>query len=178
MNLYFRLLLQIIRALLSKRDRMIPFTQACRTPMLVFPNDLDINLHMNNGRYPALMDLARFDLMAQTGIFFPCFKRKWMPILGAAQMVFRRPLNLFQPFHIETEMEYWDEKWFILKQTFVSKGKVVAIGRVRALMRGPEGNVPPAKILALAAISSSLEPPVLTPEVAQWIGSLDSTKIA
>jgi acyl-CoA thioesterase FadM len=178
MNLYFRLLLQLVRAVLWKRERMIPFGEGCKTPMLVFPNDLDLNLHMNNGRYPALMDLARFDLMAQTGIFFPCFKRKWMPILGATQMIFRRPLNLFQPFYIETQMEYWDDKWFILKQTFVSKGKVVAVGRVRALMRGPEGNVAPAKILELAAVASPLEPPTLTPELGQWIDSLDALRIA
>ena len=33
--------------------------------MRVWPNDLDTNAHMNNGRYLTLMDLGRFDLMTQ-----------------------------------------------------------------------------------------------------------------
>ncbi len=34
----------------------------------VLPNDLDPSLHMNNGRYLAIMDLGRIDLLIRSGI--------------------------------------------------------------------------------------------------------------
>ena len=43
------------------RSRLRP-TDASTVHFLVWPNDLDMNRHMNNGRYLTLMDLGRFDL--------------------------------------------------------------------------------------------------------------------
>ena len=34
----------------------------------VLPTDLDVNLHMNNGRFLQIMDLARIDWLLRTGI--------------------------------------------------------------------------------------------------------------
>ena len=44
--------------------------------MRVWPNDLDTNAHMNNGRYLTLMDLGRFDLMTQCGLVGTVLKKK------------------------------------------------------------------------------------------------------
>ena len=35
---------------------------------LVWPNDLDVNVHMNNGRFLSIMDLGRFDLSFRTDL--------------------------------------------------------------------------------------------------------------
>lgn len=35
--------------------------------MRTWPGDLDINFHMNNGRYLTLMDLGRFNLTIRSG---------------------------------------------------------------------------------------------------------------
>ena len=37
----------------------------------VLPGDLDVNVHLNNGRYLALMDLGRFDLLIRGGLLRP-----------------------------------------------------------------------------------------------------------
>ena len=52
--------------------------------MRVWPNDLDTNAHMNNGRYLTLMDLGRFDLMTQCGLVGVVLRQRWFPIAGFA----------------------------------------------------------------------------------------------
>ena len=65
MNLYLRLLF-----LLLGIWRLPPrgLLEASRAVFRVLPNDCDMNLHMNNGRYLSFMDLGRVHLMAQSGL--------------------------------------------------------------------------------------------------------------
>lgn len=173
MNLYFRLFLLLLRSL-ALRVRL-PWSATTSLGLRVLPHDLDLNFHLNNGRYLTMMDLGRLDYLGQTGILKTCIQRKWLPILGATQMTYLRPLKLFQAFTIDTEIEYWDEKWVVMRQRFYSKGKLVASGRVQALMRGPQGNVSPTEILAASGISDPTPPPI-SDEVRQWLASLNSLK--
>lgn len=115
--------------------------------MRVWPGDLDLNLHMNNGRYLTLMDLGRYDLMARNGLWKLVQRQRWMPLVGEARVVFRRSLRLFQEFTIRTRVVAWDAKWFYLEQTFERNDDLVAIGRVKALFRSKGKNVAPERIV-------------------------------
>ena len=64
MNLILRLIFIIVRA--RYRPRLQPFDISV-VHMRVLPNDLDLQLHMNNGRFLSIMDLGRVDLMIRTG---------------------------------------------------------------------------------------------------------------
>ena len=172
-NLYFRLFMLLLKSLAARAR--LPWSATTSLGLRVLPHDLDLNFHLNNGRYLTMMDLGRLDYLGQTGMLKTCIKRKWLPILGATQMTYLRPLKLFQTFTIDTEIEYWDEKWVVMRQRYYSKGKLVASGRVRALMRGPQGNVPPAEILAASGISDPTPPPI-SDEVRHWLASLNSLK--
>ena len=66
MNLYFRLILVLIAGLLSKTRTSIMEIHALW--FTVLPNDLDTNLHMNNGRYLTIMDLGRTDALVRSEI--------------------------------------------------------------------------------------------------------------
>ena len=55
-----------------------------RLTFRVLPNDLDLNLHMNNGRYLTFMDLGRVHLLAQNGLLAHIRRACWMPVLAAA----------------------------------------------------------------------------------------------
>lgn len=145
MNLYFRLFILILRAIF--RRKRIGILDELQSTFRVLPNDLDINLHMNNGRYLAIMDLARLDYTAHAGLLQPMIRYRWFPVLGASQMVFLRPLSPFQKYVIHTRLECWDEKWFLMVQRFEAEGKVCAYGKIRGLFRGPEGNVSPYEVL-------------------------------
>ncbi|MCW9001246.1 MAG: acyl-CoA thioesterase, partial [Rhodospirillales bacterium] len=62
----------------------------------VWPNDLDVNMHMNNGRYLTLMDLGRLDLIIRSGFLKVLMERKWAPVAGSAAIRFKRPLHPFE----------------------------------------------------------------------------------
>ena len=123
MNLFVRLFKLIILFCLNRKR--LPLDAESTVHFRVWPNDLDINGHMNNGRYLTLMDLGRFELLLRAGLFWPAFKQKWNPILGSCQVRFRRSLKLFQPFSIKTKIVCWDQKWVYLEQRIESKGQMM-----------------------------------------------------
>jgi acyl-CoA thioesterase FadM len=127
---------------------------------IVWPNDLDLNMHMNNGRYLTVMDLGRFDLTFRTGLGSLMFKRRWRPIVGSAKIRFRRSLDPFQRYEIHTRLLAWDEKWFYMEQQFVRAGAVHAEALVKAIFKGPEGTVSPGEMAALLGVSSESPNPV------------------
>lgn len=128
---------------------------------VVWPNDLDLNLHMNNGRYLTVMDLGRFDLTFRTGLGSVMLKRRWRPMVGSAHIRFRRSLDPFQRYELHTRLLAWDEKWFYLQQQFIREGDVYAEAVVKTIFRGPQGNIPPgeaAQILGLDPVSPNPVP--------------------
>jgi acyl-CoA thioesterase FadM len=134
MNLYWRLLLTLIQAFRAGRSAAL--TAPLRLRLRVYPNDLDFNGHMNNGRYLSLMDLGRLHLVVCTGLLRPMMKLKLAPTLAAAQMRYRMQLLPLQLFDLETRLLCWDEKWVYMEQRFLyvkgpKAGAVAAIGLVK-----------------------------------------------
>lgn len=145
MNLYLRLIRVLLAARFGSRLNLV--SDMSTIEFRVLPNDLDMNLHMNNGRYFTIMDLGRMDLIARSGVLSACWRLKWMPVLGAAKMNFLKPLNPFQKFTLRTRLVGWDEKWFYIEQSFLNdQGKIAATATVKGLFRSPRGNVPTAMI--------------------------------
>lgn len=99
MNLYLRLLWLLWR--LHSLQRRGLFEES-RVAFCVWPNDCDLNLHMNNGRYLSFMDLGRVHLTAQSGLLREALRRRWMPVLAAAEITFIRSLKPFQRFDLVT----------------------------------------------------------------------------
>jgi acyl-CoA thioesterase FadM len=124
----------------------------------VWPNDLDSNLHMNNGRYLLAMDLGRWDYGLRAGVLQPAFRRRWFPVVGSATLRFRRALDPFQRFELATRLAAWDEKWWWFEQRFEVGREVHAVGRVKALFRGPKGNVPTAALLEATGYRDVAQP--------------------
>lgn len=93
MNLILRFFLTLIKA--RYRPKLQPFDMAI-LPMHVWPNDLDLLFHMNNGRFLSLMDLGRIDLLVRTGFWDEARKRKWYPVVGTTLIDYRRPLTVFR----------------------------------------------------------------------------------
>ena len=136
----------------------------------VMPGDLDVNVHMNNGRYLALMDLGRFDLLVRAGLLRVALRRRWRPVLGSAMVRFRRSLQPFQPFQLHTRLVCWDDRWFVFEQRFESEGhgdRPYAIALARGLFRDHQGNVAPARVLEAIGINQP-SPPV-PDHVRRWI---------
>lgn len=155
MNLYLRLLIIIFTG--RWRKPMQPLDISVIT-LHVLPNDLDLNWHMNNGRFLTIMDLGRMDLLKRTGTLDMAIKNKWMPIVGTARIDYQRPLKLWQKYELHSHIYGWDEKWIYLEQVFYSKDKLIAKGKIKGLLRGKDGNIPPQQIM------EELQPGITSPE--------------
>jgi acyl-CoA thioesterase FadM len=106
-NLLFRLLWL---ALVVGRRAPVPALGPCRTPFRVMPTDLDVLLHVNNGVYLSLMDLARVDLMRRAGLLRHLRANGWYPVVAAETIQFRRSLRSFERFDIVSRVLTWDEQ--------------------------------------------------------------------
>lgn len=165
MNLYFRLLALIVKWCFSKKE-LKPLAQA-QTRFTVWPFDLDINLHVNNGRYLTLMDLGRMDLMIKINLWKTILKNRWMPVLGGAKIHYIRPLDPFKRFTLTTEVVYWDEKWIYLKQQFIYQEKVMAVAFVKALFLKKREKIKPDVILQ--SLDHKVQKPIPPTELMEWI---------
>jgi acyl-CoA thioesterase FadM len=148
MNLFLRLLLLILTA---------PFRPPCdilgpaRKRFVVWPPDLDVLLHVNNGVYLSMLDVARVDLMLRSGMAKQLRRAGIYPVVAAETIRFRRSLQLFQTFEVETTVLGWDEKAFIIQHHFLRRGQLVADAVVRArFLRRKGGTVSSQELLQLA----------------------------
>jgi acyl-CoA thioesterase FadM len=134
MNLWVRLLWLCIALLW--RPRLDP-----REPSLlrfrVLPTDLDVNLHMNNGRYLAIMDLGRLDLMLRSGLWRPLWRNGWAPMAGGVVIRFRRELRLFERVVLHTRIAAWSDTTAVMEQIFYfadgpREGQMAACALIKA----------------------------------------------
>ena len=140
-----------------------------RLPMRVWPNDLDTNLHVNNGRYLTMMDFGRFAYVMRTGLMGTLVRNRWSPILGAATVQFRRELRPFQRFDLVTRVVAWDQKWFYIEQRFEVGGEVHARAQVRGVIKHGRRTIPPGDMMRAAGHDGPS--PALPASFASWIGS-------
>lgn len=145
MNLYFRLLSVLILSIFKKA---IPVNKLDNSLVLsVLPNDIDINLHMNNGRYLTICDLTRVDLFLRSGLAKTMIKQGWMPMISEHTMKYKKGLRLFQQYHCLMTVTGWDEKSFHMQHTFKVAGRIVAEGTSLGVIVSKTGVIPPAKVL-------------------------------
>jgi len=129
----------------------------CRLAFRVWPNDLDVNLHLTNSRYLRAMDLGRWDYGMRARLWRQMARRRFFPLLGSATLRFRKGLDPFQRYELRTRLVAWDEKWLWFEQRFRVGDAVHAVGRVKVLFRGPKGNVPTAELVAACGVSEPLQ---------------------
>jgi acyl-ACP thioesterase len=86
-SLYFRLFWVWLRAL-SKP--VINLGDVIELNLHVLPNDLDLNGHMNNGRYLTIVDLALVEYFIRSGFAKAALQRRWRPVLGGSIISYRR----------------------------------------------------------------------------------------
>ena len=145
MNLYFRLLLFMLRV---RRRSRLSIWDTSHVTFRVNPADLDVQRHMNNGRYLTLMDLGRMDLMLRSRFWQRISARGWYPVVAGQSITYRRSLLLWQRFDLASRVIGHDERWIYMEQVFRRDGTVVADAIVRArFLRRTGGSVPIDEVL-------------------------------
>lgn len=168
MNLFFRLL-RLVIFLFLRRRRISPFSLITQN-WRVWLNDLDLNLHMTNSRYWAMMDLGRIELMFDSGMLKRVLQERWAPVVASETLSFCLPLNLGQKYQLTTQMIGWDERSFYIEHVFKIDERIVAKGWVNALFYSRAGVVPTQTVLSHIGQPDLVSPP-LNDGLQQWIQS-------
>lgn len=145
-KLFARMLPVLARA---HRAPGVPATQAVASHFRVLPHDIDINLHLNNGRYLQLIDLNRAEWLMRTGIWSVIRRNRWKPILGSVAVQFHRELRLWDRVQIETRLLGWDSRWTYLEHRVLNdSGRTMAVSLAKAGFRSRGRWVDPNELRA------------------------------
>lgn len=142
----------------GSRAPKLGFTDVSRSNFRVWPTDIDILRHMNNGKYLSIMDIARYDLLLRNGVFQLFTAEGWYPVVVGQTISYRKSLNPWKKFTIESRIMGFDDQAVYLEQRFVrpaprSSGiagepeiyaKAIVRGRI---LRRTGGVVPVAEII-------------------------------
>ena len=164
-NLYLRLLRVLFKVPFCRRIEVL---EPARIQFRSWPNDCDLNFHLNNGRYLTFMDLGRFYLLGQLRLLWPVFRRRWLPVIAAAEISFVRPLKPLRRFTLSTQLLSWDEKYFYIEQRFSVAGRLHAMALIKGLFLEGRNPVDPARILEVIGVT--MPPPAMPEMVRHWDG--------
>jgi len=130
MNLYLRMLWALLRC--WRLPALQPADTLERT-FRVLPNDLDINGHMNNGRYLTVIDLMLIEFFVRTGFARVMLREGWRPMSGGAIISYRKGLQPLQRYRVRFALAGSDAAWNYMRFHFL-RGQC---GQLRAPRRGP-----------------------------------------
>lgn len=180
MNVWWRTILTIMRAkAMLRRSGPIPPRSVGRVRLTTLPTDIDLLMHMNNGRYASLFDLGRFDLLIRTGLWDAMAERDWYAVVASETVTFRKSLQLWQRFTVESRLYGHDDKAVYQIHRAVVGGEVYAEMIVRARFLRKSGGVVNTEEL-FAALGRPDDLPPLPDWVADWAegAALPSTRAA
>lgn len=181
MNLWLRLLWFAVTA--GRRGKLVMPQAASVLLFRVWPTDLDVSGHMNNGRYLTIMDFGRTDLVLRSGLWRALKRHRWAPIASAILIRYRREMRAFERYTLHTRLLGWSEMTVVMEQRFVFEGGANS-GQVaaRALFkggiydRGARAFVPVARLMQ--EIGLDVESPPLSPDATAFLAADEALRAA
>lgn len=165
MNLYFRLIWIVISSFFKPR---IDFSDEIVLNLRILPNDLDINRHLNNGRYLTILDFGSIDLFLRSGILFRAIRNGFRPMIGGLIVTYRKGLSLFERYTLNMQLSGWDDSWNYFQFEFKKlNGQLSAAGYFKGALVSKNGLVP--NNVANEIFGYQRGSCVLPPAVENWI---------
>jgi acyl-CoA thioesterase FadM len=166
MNLYLRLLWTLLR---SRRLPRLNAGDTLERTLRVMPNDIDINGHMNNGRYLTVIDLMLVEYFVRTGFAGVMLKRGWRPMSGGSFVTYRRGLKPFEPYTLRFRLDACDDHWNYMRFEFTANGRVSAAGYMKGAAVARAGLV--ANSESYAAMGQPVYPAAIPDAVRHWLSA-------
>jgi acyl-CoA thioesterase FadM len=166
-NLYLRLIWAIVRSL-----RLPPIQPGdwIERRLRVWPSDLDINAHMNNGRYLTIVDLLLTEYFVRTGFARAMISAGWRPMSGGAFISYRKALRPWQVYRLRFTLAGADTAWNYMRFEFLHEdGILLAAGYVKGAAVGRAGLVP--NVESYARCGRSFLPRELPASVTHWLAA-------
>lgn len=148
--MFFRTMLHLV---LARFRSPLGHGDVARSNFITLPTDLDVLKHMNNGVYFSIMDVARFEMLSRNGVLQLMKEHGWYAVVASETMTFRKSLNPWNRFTIESRIVGHDDKAVYMEQRFVRPdasgvAEIYATGHVRArFLRRSGGTVPMAELV-------------------------------
>jgi YbgC/YbaW family acyl-CoA thioester hydrolase len=160
---------RLIALLWKHKAKKVPKNLFCETVVhgRCWPNDLDMNWHMNNSRYLRECDFGRISLLIETGLWNAVGERRKNGmkdvniLVSALQVQYRQSVELGDQFEIRTRINGWDDKAFYLEQSMILEKN----GEIAFLM-----------LVRFALTPRSLTPQMLVDDL--QIGSIQSPSLS
>ena len=164
MNLYLRLIWLFItyrfKPKLAFGEKLVQHRRAWIT-------DIDINGHVNNGRYLTIADLATIEMFLRTGLLFKIFGLGWRPMIGGSIITYRRGLRPLSKYELHFSLDSRDERWNYFKFEFVQGGQTAALGFFKAALVGSSGWISNTEADAQFGVENGVQS--VSPAVQDWI---------
>ena len=129
----FRASLTSAGALLTRPKE--DFLNTLTMPLSAWPDDLDWNGHVNNGRVLTLMDQGRLDHVIRTALLGIMLRARTRPIVAKAEISFRREIFAFKRSTLRTRLDAWDERRVYYVHQVVRRDEVCAEARLAIALR-------------------------------------------
>lgn len=167
MNLWLRLIWALLRAW-----RLAPIEPGAviERHMRVWPGDLDINGHMNNGRYLTIIDLMLVEYFVRSGFARVMLKAGWRPMSGGALISYRKGLQPGQRYRLRFALVAANEAWNFMRFEFLREdGALCAAGYMKGAAVGKQGLVP--NVESYGRLGRSFETKPLPLAVQSWLSA-------
>lgn len=150
----------------SRRAPKLGSHDVGRVRLRVLPTDLDVLGHMNNGVYFSIMDLGRMDLLIRSGMWATLQAKGYYPVMANETVTFRKSLQPWQRFVLESRIVGYDAKAAYVEQRFVVDGEIYASAMTRGrFLKKSGGTVSMAELSEVTGVDiTGMAPPA-------WVNS-------
>ena len=142
--------LRLARVLITSRNKpKLDFfsKESDAIPLMVWPQDIDPFLELNNGRYVTLLDLGRYGFGTRVDINTFLKKNQWSLTITGTYNEYRHRLRLFQKFELKTKIIGYDANWFYFFQKIERHEKTYMASVVKYAFTSKNGIVKPKEVL-------------------------------
>ena len=159
-------LLRYLRVIFQScfRSQMGPLDTSVMN-FIAWPFDCELRA-LNGARAMAIMDNARMDFVARSGMLRAMLKNGWLISIGAQRITYFRRVPLFSRFKVEARIVSWHGRWCICECKILLRGKLAAIGHQRCLLGGKKAVTAQ---MVIDAMGSAISPPPLPTELEEWV---------
>jgi len=154
-----------------KKPRIDLF-EPTRVSLRVWPDDIDGNLHVNNGRYLTLADLGGVTWFLRSGVLAQARRFHAIPLIADSIAKFRRDLKLLQSFTLETRLVGWERRCIFLEHRFLVEQHVSGLVAVRCVFKSGRRTIYPSELLG--GLSTRTQSPVLPAWLSQFSESCEA----
>lgn len=116
-----------------------------RLPRRVSLRQIDLNRHMNQAQYPAMMELGRTDLLFGSGAWDTWRRAGINPVVAEQRIVYRRELAPLQRYVIDSRVVGVEGRLALMEHHLLVGDRVHTSGFVKVIFVGPDGVLSPER---------------------------------